>query len=309
MKPLSGNCIALVLSISFVLLFVGCSTEKKSPKRVILLGLDGLSVEGFQTAAHPNIDSLFEDGVISFNTRTVMPSVTLPNWTSHLTAAGPEQHGVFENGWKKENHSLEPQEMDAEGYFPSIFKIVKDQVPNIKTAYYYNWKSLINPINQTYLDEVNFEENDEYSENYQAALDFIENNKSLPTLTFLYSVHVDHAGHRHQWMSPEYITAIEEVDNKIGEFVKQLKAKGLYQNTHFLLFTDHGGVGNGHGGTSPQEMEVPWMIKGPGIKKGFELTTPNSNTNTAAIIAHLFDIAQTPEAWIGKVPDEIIQDK
>lgn len=284
-----------------------CEGKKEPAKRVILLGLDGFSVEGFEGADHPNMDALFKDGVISLTTRTVMPSVTLPNWTSHLTAAGPEQHGVFGNGWEKEDHPLEPQEMDAEGYFPSIFKLVKDHVPGIKTSYFYNWASLIKPINQKYLDKVQFEENDGYERNYQAALDFLKENKDVPTLTFLYSVHTDHAGHSHQWMSAEYIQSIEEVDVKIGEFVSKLKEEGLYEDSHFLLFTDHGGIGHGHGGTSPNEMLVPWMVKGPGIAKGKKLTSPNSNTNTAAIVAKLFGIEQTPESWIGRVPAELFE--
>ncbi len=37
-----------------------------------------------------------------------MPSVTLPNWTTHLTGSGPEQHGVLGNGWKKGQIMEEP---------------------------------------------------------------------------------------------------------------------------------------------------------------------------------------------------------
>ncbi|WP_215224082.1 alkaline phosphatase family protein [Echinicola shivajiensis] len=306
---MAKNSLPFLLLCFILISNIGCSSETPRAKHVILIGLDGFSLEGYKTAKHPNIDALFEDGVISTNTRTVMPSVTMPNWTSHLTGAGPEQHGVFGNGWEKEKHPLDPQEMDTEGYYPSIFKVAKDNVPNIKTAFYFNWKSLIKPFNAKYLDEVKFEEDDRYDKNYQAALDFQTANKDNPTLTFLYSVHVDHAGHNHKWMSPEYITAIEEVDKKIGEFVEKLKAEGLYDDTHFLLFTDHGGIGNGHGGTTIQEMEVPWMIKGPGIQKGKTLTSPNSNANTAAVVARLFGINQTPESWIGKVPSGIFMEK
>ena len=59
---------------------------------------------------------------------------------------------------------------------------------------------------------------------------------------FLYSVHTDHAGHKHQWMSPEYITSIEEADVQIGKFLEEMKAKGLHKDTHFMFLTDHGGV-------------------------------------------------------------------
>jgi len=66
-------------------------------KRVVLIGLDGISVDGYKTAKHPNLDLLMADGVLSLSTRNVMPSFTLPNWTSHLTGSSPIQHGVFSN--------------------------------------------------------------------------------------------------------------------------------------------------------------------------------------------------------------------
>lgn len=63
-----------------------------------------------------------------------MPSVTLPNWKSHLTGSGPEEHGIVNNSWTIDKHELMPLDTDAEGYYPSIFKLLKEQVPNIKTG-------------------------------------------------------------------------------------------------------------------------------------------------------------------------------
>lgn len=48
----------------------------------------GLSVERFLKFKHPNIDTLMRDGILSLNTQAIMPSVTLPNWTDHLTSGG-----------------------------------------------------------------------------------------------------------------------------------------------------------------------------------------------------------------------------
>lgn len=307
----------VTFSILFIstLLFTACGTQKatmtkKTPKlakRIIILGLDGFSVPGYKTAKHPNLDKLMENGVLSLDTRTVMPSVTLPNWTSHLTGSGPEQHGVDGNGWRLDKHTLPAIETDAEGYYPSVFKVLKDSITNIKTAYYYNWASLINPINQKYLDEVNYLEDDRYIENYNMAFDFAKKHQNDPTLIFLYNVHTDHAGHKHKWMSPEYITALEDSDKAIGDLVNKLKADGLYEDTHFFLITDHGGKGNGHGGMSPVEMTVPWAVTGPSIENNKILQEPSNNTNTAAVILRLFGFSDKPKAWIGEVPESIFE--
>lgn len=303
-------------SLSLLLLFClilsglsGCEQAAK-PKRVVIIGIDGLSVNGYKTAKHPNIDQLMKDGILSMNTRTVMPSVTMPNWTSHLTAGGPEQHGVISNEWRVDKQKFPPIEVDEAGYYPSIFKILKDQFPSVKTAFYYNWANLINSFNSAYFDKIGFEENDGFRENYSKAYDFIVENQDAPTLVFLYTVHVDHAGHDFQWMSPEYIEAIEETDFEMGIFIEKLKVSGHYEDTNFLLITDHGGnPTSGHGGLSIEEMEVPWGITGPGIARDQKLTEPNSNTNTAMVIAEIFGCGNLPKSWVGKVPSSIFEQK
>ena len=304
----------LLLGFTLIGLNWGCKNIQEIPKsenltkRVVAIGLDGISVDGYNTAKHPNLDALMADGVLSLTTRNVMPSVTLPNWTSHLTASGPEQHGVLGNGWELDKVILPAVETDDEGYYPSIFKILKEGIPNVKTAFYYNWAELINSFNPRYLDVVSFEENDEYQKNYDKALDFIAVNRTNPTMVFLYSVHTDHAGHNHGWMSPEYITSIEEVDVQIGEFINKLKKEGLYDDTHFMFFTDHGGVPeSGHGGITPHELEVPWAITGPGIRKGQRLEEPNNSVNTGMTISYLFGCNNVPLSWTGEVPMSIFE--
>ncbi|WP_290793971.1 alkaline phosphatase family protein [Flavihumibacter sp. UBA7668] len=286
----------------FLFGFSSAFSQKKN-KRIVVIGLDGYSVPGYQKARHPNLDTLFSSGILSLTTRPVMPSVTMPNWTSHLTGAGPEEHGVTSNEWNLNKHTLKAIETDADGYFPSIFKVVKDQVPGVQTAFYYNWANLIKPFNQKYLDDVFFEQNDGYDSSYQRAIDFIQTKQNNPQLIFLYSVHTDHAGHNHKWMSPEYIQALEEADAALGRFVSGLKKIGLLEDTYFLFITDHGGhPANGHGGLSMDEMLVPWALTGPKIKHISSSIFYNSNKNTAVVLAKLFGIKKLPESWTGKIP-------
>jgi len=275
-------------------------------KRVVMIALDGISVDGFVKAHTPNLDALMAEGSLSLTTRVVMPSVTLPNWTSHLTGSGPEQHGVVDNGWQIDKFKLPAVVKDADGYYPSAFTLVKEQVSNVKTAFYYNWINLFYPHNAKNFDEVSYLKDDAYIENYDKAFNFIVNNKKDPTLVFLYLVHTDHAGHAHKWMSPEYIKSIEEADVQIGIFLDKMKKEGVYADTHFMFLSDHGGIGNGHGGVSVDEMIVPWGITGPKIKKGFKIEQPTNTVNTAAMILHLFGVKQ-PQAWTGQVVQSVFR--
>ena len=281
-------------------------TISAKPKRVIMIALDGISVEGYQKANTPNLDALMAEGAFSLTTRVAMPSVTLPNWTSHLTGSGPEQHGVVNNGWKIDKFVLPAVETDTDGYYPSVFTILKEEMSEIKTAFYYNWINLFYPYNKKYFDEVSYLEKDEYIPNYQKAINFIVRNQDKPTVVFLYSVHTDHAGHRHKWMSPEYIHSIEEADVQIGKFINEMKEKGLYKDTHSMFLSDHGGINNGHGGVTINEMIVACGITGPKIKKGFKIEEPNNTVNTASVILRLFKIKQ-PLSWTGEVPESIFK--
>lgn len=291
--------------ISFFMILPFSAYSRSKAKRVVLISLDGISVPGFKEANTPNLDALLAEGSLSLSTRVVMPSVTLPNWTSHLTGSGPEQHGVVDNGWQIDKKKFPAVEADEKGYYPSVFEVMKKNVPECKIAFYYNWVNLIYPYNNKYFDEVSFLENDGYIDNYEKAFNFILNNKDFPTLVFLYSVHTDHAGHSHKWMSDEYIKSIEDADVQIGMFLDKMKKEGLYEDTYFFFLSDHGGIEYGHGGVSVDEMIVPWGIVGPKVKKGI-IDEPNNTVNTASTILYLFDVKQ-PLSWTGEVVKSVFK--
>lgn len=305
-KGLAGAVALGTASITQPVTAITAKVNASAAKRIVLISLDGICVDGFLKAKTPNLDALLAEGSLSLDTRVVMPSVTLPNWTSHLTGSGPEQHGVVDNSWEISKFILPAIETDSEGYYPSVFKVLKKALPQVKTAFYYNWINLFYPYNKQYLDEVSYLEEDAYVPNYEKALSFLKENRKHPTLVFLYSVHTDHAGHKYKWMSPEYIKSIEEADVEIGRFIDKMKQEGLYNDTHFMFLTDHGGINYGHGGVSTDEMIVPWGITGPRIKKGFKITEANNTVNTAATILHLFKVKQ-PLSWTGEVIESIFK--
>ena len=294
------------ISMSDTLSAASMAKKRVKAKRVVLISLDGICVEGYLKAKTPNLDALFAEGCMSLDTRVVMPSVTLPNWTSHLTGSGPEQHGVVDNGWEKTKFTLPATVTDNDGYYPSVFTVLKEAIPQMKTAFYYNWINLLYPYNQKYIDEISYLDQDAYVPNFEKAFSFIKANKNNPTLVFLYSVHTDEVGHKYKWMSPEYIKSIEEADVEIGKLLEKMKKDGLYDDTHFMFLSDHGGREHGHGGVTTDEMLVPWGIVGPGIRKGLKMTEPNNTVNTATTILHLFGVEQ-PLSWTGEVPDSIFK--
>lgn len=66
-----------------------------------------------------------------------------------------------------------------------------------------------------------------------------------------------------------------------------------------LVTSDHGGKGKGHGGATMGEIEIPWMVAGPGVRKGYEIKEPVNTFDTAATLAFALGVTP-PSAWLAK---------
>jgi hypothetical protein len=278
--------------------------QQTASRRVIILGIDGLSTDGLQIANVPNINKLIHSGAISLKARAVMPTVSAPNWTSMLTGAGPEQHGVTRNGWTQQNATIKPTVQDADGLFPSIFTVLREQKPNAIIAGFYDWDELANFYNWKSVDTAAYIKAhtlEDYiagdKETYRQAIPFIIEKK--PDLTFVYAGSVDETGHELGHGTEAYYNSITLVDSLIGNLIDALKENKMYDDTYFIIITDHGGVGFGHGGESMDEIEVPWIISGPGIINDRMIEQPVNTLDTAPTVAYILGLHQ-PDAWTGK---------
>lgn len=289
--------IFLIYILFALLICTNCSSDNPGipSKRIILIGIDGVGLDGFQKAKTPNLDGLVSRGAISLSTRAVMPTVSGPNWSSHLLGAGPEQHGITSNGWTVNNYAIEATVKDEDGYFTSVFNLVNKQLPNAQTCFFYDWDALANFYNLNKINQVAYSKT--YKETFEKATPWIIKNN--PIFSFIYIGHPDEVGHEHEWGSIQYIKALEDVDKALGAFFRALKNANMFDETHIIVVTDHGGVKHGHGGLSMAEIEIPWIIAGPGIVQNKLIEQPNDVFNTAATIAYLLDL-DIPHEWIGR---------
>lgn len=290
---------------SALLFFSTClEAQNNQLKNVILIGIDGVSAEAFQYASHPVMDDLIKKGVVSLKTRGVMPTVSAPNWATILSGAGPEQHGVTSNNWSLLNQGFEPTIKDNDGYFTSVFSIIRKQMPKANTAMFYDWDWLGTYVNKKLISK------EQYIQGYvmitSVALNYIKKEK--PVFTFIYYGEPDHVGHTKGFNTSDYYQAISDIDAEIGKIIAALQEAKMWQNTTLIITSDHGGVGYGHGGESMIELEVPWIIAGPGIKKNMLLETNNDNTNTSPTIARILGL-KTPAEWIGRPVSEAFVSK
>jgi predicted AlkP superfamily pyrophosphatase or phosphodiesterase len=260
------------------------------------VGVDGLSPDGISKAATPSLDWMMKSGSYSFKAQAVMPSSSSPNWASMIMGASPTEHEITSNDWERTDIKDKTYCSGKKGdTFPTIFKVIRDNNPEADIACFHDWDGfgrLVEPGITTLMADTRGEDR-----TAKEAAVYIAANK--PLFTFIHLDHVDHAGHEYGHGSKEYISSVEKADKLIGEIISSLKKANILEGTLLLVTSDHGGIGKGHGGDTPAERDIPWIITGPGVKKGSKLTEPINTFDTAATMAYIFGY-KTPECWTGK---------
>jgi len=304
------HCTRIELPIAFGLLIAatvfsnGCAQKGTAPRaasgvagveHVVVIGVDGLSPDGIQKAETPHLDELLARGAHTFRARGVMPTSSSPNWASMIMGAGPEQHGVTSNAWQPDDFETPPVAVGSGGMFPTIFGVLRQQRPSSVLACFYDWDGFGRLLEQGALDIL--EDGDGPVDTTNRAVAYFESNR--PDLTFVHLDHVDHTGHSEGHGSAAYYRAVEEADRLIGKILSGLREADMLEHTVVIVSADHGGVGTGHGGATLAEIEIPWIIAGPGIATGRALSSHVNTYDTAVTIAYIFGV-EPPEAWIGR---------
>ena len=58
--------------------------------------------------------------------------------------------------------------------------------------------------------------------------------------------------------------------------IASLRRAGIWEKTVIIVTSDHGGAGYSHGPDDMRSRNIPWIISGPGIRKGIDLTTKDT---------------------------------
>ncbi|RXG13882.1 PA14 domain-containing protein [Leeuwenhoekiella polynyae] len=290
---------SLKLSLLLATVFlVSCTPNKKADlgiKHIIVIGVDGMSPDGINNAQTPVIDSMVKYGASTFEARAVLPSSSSSNWASMIMGADTEQHGITSNGWEANNHTLPAVVSAHDSRFPSIFTLFHDQKPEAHVGTIYDWDGfgrLYNP------EDVAFDINGGHEDGTtQDAITYIKDHK--PNFTFIHLDHVDHAGHSEGHGTESYYQAVEKADHLIGSIIASTKEAGIFDQTVFIISADHGGLGKGHGGESLNEVNIPFILYGAGVKNGYTIEETVYQYDNAATVAFVAGL-ETPQAWIGR---------
>lgn len=245
--------------------------------KVLLILVDGMRPDAICNL--PQASKYLHAGACTLSARTVMPSVTLPCHMSLFHSVDPDRHGTTTNTYT-------PQARPIRG----LCEVLKDA--GKRCAFFYDWEQLRDLTRPGSLVHTYFYKGSILGWNTtndlltQEAISFLR--ECEPDFAFLYLGYPDDAGHRHGWMSPEYLEAITKSWENIDLIMNHLP-----EDYTVIITADHGGHARTHGENIPEDMTIPIIA----IGKDFPAAT---TLNDASIL----DLAPTIAALLGVQPDQ-----
>jgi arylsulfatase A-like enzyme len=255
---------------------------------VVFVMIDGLRPDAVAAAQCPHLKGLIARGAATLSARSSFPPVTLPCHTSIFHSVPSTRHGIVSNDWLPMSRPL-----------PGLFELVK--AAGLRSAAFYNWEQLRDVSRPGSLS---------YSYYCDTALDpegdMVTVEQAIRALAtghydfaFVYLGNVDIAGHAQGWMSEGYLAQAERADRALGALLAALPADGAV-----LVQADHGGHDFMHGEDILEDMTIPWIVAGPGVRRGYTIRGAVSLLDTAPTLARLLGIAPHAE-WEGRCIEEI----
>ena len=251
-------------------------------RRVLIISMDGLRPDAINLAPMPNLQALMQTGAYTLTAQTIFPSATLPAHTSMMSGLCPSKHGVDWNDYLPEK-----------GYAKGVGLFALAHAAGLKTVMFVGKEKLqqiSEPANVDIFRYIN-------DRDVVIAQRLTEEFPVDFGLMFVHFATPDAMGHVYGWLSPEYFSVVRRADEALGTILKDLDDHGLRQETLIIITADHGGHDQTHGLRLPEDMTIPWVISGPGIRPG-QLSTPVQTTDTAATAAWALNLPR-PAEWDG----------
>ncbi|MBS1877600.1 MAG: alkaline phosphatase [Acidobacteria bacterium] len=275
------------ISGALAVLALACGLARaQTVEHVVVFGVDGLAARAIDKSRAPNMVRLMERGSWTLRARSVIPTVSSPNWSALIAGAGPDFTGVTSNDWQPNKFEIAPFCHDGANHPPTIFGVIRKAKPALKTALFTDWPDFVRLVEPLAASKV-FSQPDDAGAVVRQAASYLIGDR--PTLLFIHVDNVDHAGHQSGWFSPKYLMAVHTADDALGSVLAAIDKAGLAASTVVLLVADHGGHDAKHGAMQQSDIEVPWIAMGPGVPSNREIKSPVSVTQTAPTIA----------AWLG----------
>ena len=233
-------------------------------RRVLIVSIDGLRPDVLLRSDAPVLRRLLARGSFTFWARTTAVSVTLPSHTSMLTGCRPARHGIE---W---NHDL-PLLSPVYPKCPTLFELAhRAGLSTAMVAGKSKFRALAKPgtLNWCFVPAAAVIGDNEVADSACAMM-----TRHHPEVVFVHLPAVDTAGHTHGWGSSEQLAAVAVADHCVGRLLDAFGGEKALEAGWVMVTADHGGAGTDHGPDDPRSRTIPWILVGPGVRRGFDLAT------------------------------------
>lgn len=256
--------------------------------QLLFVMLDGLRPDALSPVRTPNLERLRRNGASTLAARSVLPSISLPCHTSIFHSVPPTRHGITSNVFVPMARPV-----------PGLIDIL-NQAGKVCGAVY-NWEELRDISRPGALQHAYYIRTSEALEEGDAQI----RDHALPLIKsgtfdflFVYLGTIDNAGHAYGWMSDGYLAQVAQVDSYVGQLYDALPADSV-----MLVQADHGGHDRSHGTAMPEDMQIPWILAGQGVRQGYTIQREVSLLDSAPTIARVLGVP-LPREWEGTPIEE-----
>ncbi len=214
---------------------------------LLLISIDGFRHDYFDLADTPALDRLREGGLQADSLHHVFPTKTFPTHYSMVTGRHPGTHGIVANSmWdprRNSRFSLGDREAVSNGYWyrdgEPIWVTAENQGLTAATYFWPGSEARIHRVRPTYWKP--YAGQTPHAQRIEQVLAWLDlPDAERPDFLTLYFSAVDSAGHANGPGADTVTSALIDIDRHLGDLLDGLQARGLLDNMHILLVSDHG---------------------------------------------------------------------
>lgn len=256
---------------------------------VVVVSIDGLRPDAIRAAGALTLQRLMRGGSYTLDARTIGLSKTLPSHASMLTGELEDEHHILWNTDETETHGTIE--------IPTVFGIARQH--GFHTAAFFS-KAKFNHLDVAGTLDHSQAPDGRRPWSADRTVGDVERYLATqrPNLLFVHIGEPDHAGHLAGWMSWWYARAVRRADASLSRIVAAAD-RSFGRGEYTLIVTaDHGGHDRTHGTTALEDVTIPWVAFGEGVREGTELPVGIRTVDTAATALWLLGLVPTTE-WTG----------
>src|ERR671923_2133232 len=263
------------------------SSRAALARRVYVVVVDGCNRRRLWQAHTPVIDRLAHEGTEYLHVEPAYPARTVVCFSSMLTGAAPEEHGMRSNFAPRLGVRVEA--------------ILDGLARSDRRGRLVGIAHLLDPFDEETVRSVTSVQPTARIDHSLCAEARRVVEEEDPDLLVLQLLAADQLGHVRGARSPEYLDQLMQTDRHVGDFLAFLGERGRLDGATVILMADHGqgrGIG-GHGHLDWGEAPVPFVVWGAGAVPGAIGREPRSVCELAATIAQLLGV-EAPAAARGR---------